>query len=401
MKITTDSLADMELQLSWESADAHHADYYFGRNVNFWRDIFPEEMYAQAMDKGSGDRLDFIWPAGKALPDHENGKSFRLWKRQFTGKTAEGSALRPAAGRFYPKGVLSGVSGVFKANVEPFRCIDVSDAQLTVDFNHPLSGKDLTVSALVHDVREKKQERGGTAVDWIETLTEGPGIQARWNGRATDFFSDDPFRRDDEAPDGAFYAKPRFVSHIDAAAVHNISSLYGRYLSPGMDVLDLMSSWESHIPGGLELNSLVGLGLNAEELAANPMLSAYDVRDLNETPELPYDDNQFDSALCTASVEYLVKPFAVFREVSRVVKPGGRFVATFSNRWFPPKAIRIWRELHEFERMGLVMEYFLESGLYEDIRTCSMRGTPRPVTDKYFPELPASDPVFCVSGAVK
>ena len=109
-------------------------------------------------------------------------------------------------------------------------------------------------------------------------------------------------------------------------------------------------------------------------------------------------DNEFDGVMCTVSVEYLTRPMAVFSEVARVLRPGGRFVVTFSNRWFPPKAIRVWQELHEFERMGLVLEYFLQSGGFGGLNTLSNRGLPRPTDDKYYPQIRLSDPVYAVWG---
>jgi len=116
---------------------------------------------------------------------------------------------------------------------------------------------------------------------------------------------------------------------------------------------------------------------------------------------LPFESNTFDAVVNTASVEYLTDPLAVFSEVSRVLRPDGYFIVTFSNRWFPTKAITVWRELHEFERMGLVLEYFLRAGGFKDLQTYSIRGLPRPHDDKYFPELMFSDPVYAVWGRKK
>jgi SAM-dependent methyltransferase len=94
----------------------------------------------------------------------------------------------------------------------------------------------------------------------------------------------------------------------------------------------------------------------------------------------------------------MTRPFEVFEEVARILRPGGFFVVTFSNRWFPPKVVRIWQEMHEFERVGLVLEYFLRSGAYHHLKTYSIRGLPRPESDKYYPNIPVSDPVFAVWG---
>ena len=72
---------------------------------------------------------------------------------------------------------------------------------------------------------------------------------------------------------------------------------------------------------------------------------------------------------------------------------------TFSKRWFAPKAIRLWSELHEFERPGLVLEYFLHGGAFRDLHTLSLRGRPRPEDDKYCGQNPVSDPMFAVWGS--
>jgi ubiquinone/menaquinone biosynthesis C-methylase UbiE len=159
-----------------------------------------------------------------------------------------------------------------------------------------------------------------------------------------------------------------------------------------------MSSWVSHLPEDLPLRSLTGLGMNQRELEANSRLTDYVVHDLNASPRLPFDDNAFEAVICSVSVEYLIHPFEVFADITRVLKPGGIFMVTFSNRWFPPKVINIWTELHEFERMGLVLEFFLKSGQYKNLHTYSMRGLPRPQDDKYYTQILFSDPVYAVWG---
>ena len=232
----------------------------------------------------------------------------------------------------------------------------------------------------------------------METLTSGPGMQARWQLQQTDYFSDGALGRDDNQPDAEFYRKPRFVHHIDDTAREMVRNTYGRFLTDGMQVLDLMSSWQSHIPANLHLDRLVGLGLNEDELKRNPQLSDFLVHDLNAGSRLPFESNTFNAVLNTASLEYLTNPLSVFKEVSRILRPGGHFIVTFSNRWFPTKAIKIWKELHDFERMGLVLEYFLRAGGFKDLQTYSIRGLPRPHDDKYFPEMLFSDPVYAVWG---
>jgi ubiquinone/menaquinone biosynthesis C-methylase UbiE len=136
--------------------------------------------------------------------------------------------------------------------------------------------------------------------------------------------------------------------------------------------------------------------MNAVELEQNKALTKHVVHDLNVSPILPFNDNAFDCAVCTASVEYLIHPFEVFREVARCVKPSGTFIVTFSDRWFPPKAIQLWSALHLFERVALVTEYFKQAGSFSRINTLSIQHYPRPKDDKYSNQVLYSDPVFAV-----
>jgi SAM-dependent methyltransferase len=344
-----------------------------------------------------GNKAELVFKPGETVA-YDPRKTFEIKPSQFDREFRPGTRIEPRTGRFYPKGILKGIANVFKENVEPFRCTGVQNDKIGVDFNHPLAEKELHLTAVIRGARNKPGDRGGSCTDWMETVTSGPGMQARWGKTPTDFFSDDPFARADEESDDRFYTSPRFVNHLDDTAIEGITDIYRKYLRPGMKVLDLMSSWKSHLPEDIKLAEVTGLGLNAAELEKNPQLSRYTVHDLNENSELPYQDESFDAVICTASVEYLIRPFDVFEDIHRVLKPGGAFVVTFSNRWFPPKAIKIWQELHEFERVGLVLEYFLRSGTYREMETYSMRGVPRPVHDKYYSEQIFSDPVFSVSG---
>ena len=172
------------------------------------------------------------------------------------------------------------------------------------------------------------------------------------------------FRRADESDDGLFYATPRLVHHIDEGAQAAVAALYRGLVPEGADVLDLMSSWVSHLPPDLELGRVAGLGMNADELAANPRLTEWAVRDLNADPALPYDDGAFDAALCCVSVQYLTRPAEVFAEVGRVLRPGAPFVVTFSNRCFPTKAVAAWRALDDDGHAALVASYARQSGAF-------------------------------------
>ncbi len=168
------------------------------------------------------------------------------------------------------------------------------------------------------------------------------------------------FEREDESNDASFYVPDRFVTHIDDGATAAVGTLYaelgiGR---PGANdrVLDLCSSWISHFESAPD--DLVVLGMNVRELAANPMATERIVHNLNADPTIPLDDASIDDAVCCVSVDYLTRPLEVFDEVARVLRPGGRFVCTFSNRCFPTKAIRGWLATDDETHRHLVSTYF-------------------------------------------
>jgi SAM-dependent methyltransferase len=171
------------------------------------------------------------------------------------------------------------------------------------------------------------------------------------------------FDRQDPDADPAFYGFPRLVTHIDDGAIAAVGALYEELGLDG-DVLDLMGSWVSHFRA--PPRRLTVLGMNTTELAANPMASATVVHDLNADPRLPFDDDSFDAVVCCVSVDYLVRPIEVFRDVARVVRPGGLFVCTFSNRCFPTKAIRGWLGSTDEQHGEIVAEYFRRAAGYDE-----------------------------------
>ena len=398
-KIHSNALASIEFQLNWQSQVATHLDCYFAPKVNFWRDFMPVALQEALMNKSQGDMVMVPLHHDKIVPIYTQQNLFTLSSQQFNYNWLRGRRLEPRVGRFYPHQFLHNLSGTVTTKKTPFRCIGMAENTLQVDFNHPLALRELSISARINEIQNQHDERGGRCNEWTEIITsDGVGFQTRHQDIPTDFFADDPFNRLDWSDDIEFYHQPRLVTHIDTKALEIITAFYTRFLQPGMAVLDLMSSWKSHLPIDIEFNQVVGLGMNLEELTSNSQLTHHLIHDLNKNPHLPFDDEQFDVVVCTVSVEYLTHPFAVFEEVARVLKPEGYFVVTFSNRWFPPKVIQIWTDIHEFERLGLVLEYFLQSGRYQHLGTYSVRNYPRPADDKYSHQTLQSDPVFAVYG---
>jgi hypothetical protein len=162
----------------------------------------------------------------------------------------------------------------------------------------------------------------------------------------------------DETDDLAFYSFPRFVTHVDDGFIEQLKTLYRERLKPNIRILDLMSSWVSHLPDEVEFAHVEGHGMNEEELAQNPRLDRYFVQDLNADPQLPLGDREFDAVLLSVSVQYLQYPEAIFSEILRILKPSGIVVVSFSNRMFYQKAIALWRDGTEMSRVQLVKHYF-------------------------------------------
>jgi SAM-dependent methyltransferase len=210
-------------------------------------------------------------------------------------------------------------------------------------------------------------------------------------------FEPDAFSRLDETDDARFYARDRFVEHLDATALAEVERIIGTLVVEDAPVvLDLMASWQSHIPASVEPSRVVGLGLNPNELDRNRALTDRVLHDINRDPLLPLPDAAFDVVLNTVSVDYMTQPVEVFREVARVLKPGGLFLVTFSNRMFPEKAVRIWRESDEGVRVDLVRSYFERAGEFEATRLFASGGKPRPEDDRYASTGRPSDPVWAV-----
>ena len=198
-------------------------------------------------------------------------------------------------------------------------------------------------------------------------------------------FPPEAFAKQDNGDDLAFYAPPRLVTHIDEAAVAALESFYRRMLPQSGRLLDLMSSWVSHLPADHAYAEVIGHGMNAAELDANPRLTRSFVQNLNHDPHLPLEGSSFDAAMACVGVQYLQQPLAVFAEVRRVLVPGAPFIVSFSNRCFPSKAVAIWRALDRGGHTTLVKLYLERAGFTDVCGYSLMDGT-------------VSDPLVAVVG---
>jgi SAM-dependent methyltransferase len=210
-------------------------------------------------------------------------------------------------------------------------------------------------------------------------------------------FSQDSFSRLDEADDAIFYATDRFVQHLDSLALSTLERMIQELVVEDNPViLDLMAGWDSHIPSTIQARKVVGLGLNRNELSRNEVLTDWVYHDLNKDPSLPFPGDTFDVVLNVVSVDYMTSPLEIFREVGRILKPGGLFLVVFSNRMFEQKAVKIWRQSAEEERVLLVQEFFNLAGIFTRPELFVSKGKPRPKDDKYAHLGIPSDPVYAI-----
>jgi len=388
-----EDLVDVDFALHWRDDQITHCDRRIVAGVSPTSDHLGSTVLTPLLTAAPGATI--MLAQGELLGTHHPAQHVHIattdWPTQISGNT-----IAARRGRWFPQQVLAGKAGI--AGQGPLRITAVGHGDIEIDLAPPLTGVHLTVEAMI---RTRTRGDAGPPRDLQALLTtNGPGMQAALPG-GCDFLTGDALTRLDEASDSHFYSKPRLVNHLDTSALTVLAALHRRFLRPGQRILDLMASGNSHFPEDAPDVEVTGLGMNTTELAANQRLRERVLHDLNVQPTLPFADRQFDLVLCALSVEYLIRPIEVFREVSRVLKPGCIFLVTFSERWFQPKAIKLWGELHPFERIGLTLDFFQSSAAFENMHSESMRGLPRPINDKYIKMTGLSDPIYAVWGVRK
>ncbi|KAL7501098.1 hypothetical protein ACHAWT_010849 [Skeletonema menzelii] len=191
-------------------------------------------------------------------------------------------------------------------------------------------------------------------------------------------YTDADLNRLDNSVDSIFYDAPRFVTHIDDAAIAALTAFYKDEFTAldkdKLDILDLCSSWISHLPEDVSYGNVVGVGMNAKELEANKQLTNHFVQDLNTNPDLSqFEDNSFDVICNVVSVDYLTKPLEIFQEMHRILRPGGVSLMTFSNRLFATKAVAMWLQADDIGRITIVASYYNYSADWESIEALDIK----------------------------
>lgn len=372
--IEKDSIVTISFTFTWQSSHATHVERYFAKDVNLIRDTLPLGVKSRIVGLGEGDCVNLVMDPSE-VPPFKPGKVLNMPLPRFQPPLINGRIITPRIGRYYPKHFIESVPGTRPDSATPFRVVERDKASFKADLNHPMAGRTVSIKAEIIQIKPA-DINVGTLTRWPDVILDGPGMQARLPETPTDYLGDEPFLRNDEEGDAKFQT-PSTVSPFDSRAITNVESLYCDLIDDDMPVLDLMAGQASHLPEGCHAR-VTGLGPDKKAMEANPVLAENIVHNLNENTTLPFKDDTFGAVVCTASVEYLIQPFAVFEEVARILKPKGVFILTFSDHWLEQNVIRIWTELHEFERMGLISQYFVRTDRFGELTTVSWRGWPCP-----------------------
>ena len=196
----------------------------------------------------------------------------------------------------------------------------------------------------------------------------------------------------DIADDQIFYQQPRYVHHLSDSFRTRLTNLYSEYLLDHYVVLDLMSSWVSHLPSTIKYKKVIGHGMNEAELNSNERLDKFWIQNLNNTQNMPIEDSFIDVGLIVAGWQYLQYPEKVSLELSRIIKNGSLLIISFTNRAFWTKAPNIWTYSSEEKRIEYITSILCSNG-WRIEKVLNERTQERKLFGFYSTE---SDPFFSV-----
>ena len=378
--------------LCWQGLDCAFNDWLHLDHIRPGHDLLPPGLEEKLIGKKTGALIEHIYPAGQLVG---GWRPALLSDLNTTPFKAPGKAR---FGRFYPAEHLQTGNHIQQAGSNPCRIVRVSADGLTLDCNHPLSRHEIRLFLQIRSIHPAETGDAGPGRDIAAMVCDqGPGMQDRLPQQDTDFFSARCFQRLDEGDDAEFFGEPSLTPFWDQRALLEVSKLYQRLIPPRADILDLMAGVHSPLQQtDLQVASLHCAGLNAEELEHNPICHQRRVLDVNRIQALPYQNQQFDVVLIHAAIEYVIQPQLLFSEISRVLRPAGRIIVSFSNRYLPEKAIRLWIEAYDFERTAIVLSYLRASRGFTNFSSHSQLGLSRLPDHGLTAEQHHSDPVFLV-----
>ena len=360
-------LADIDFKLEWKSTCATHTDTYFIAKINPYSDKLPDEFAEKILALEVGESCSQTFPAKDVLDQGYSNDKVITFESALFDQNFKGQYSPPILYRFYPSAIAPQGLETDASDYTPFRIISTNADKIVADKNHPLAKYYLTLTASKLKEYDFPSDDKGRKKNIGKLISSrGPGMQAPFEYGDSVFFDQYPFQQADNHK----FLTPQF----DSISSKKIVQLYSQLLPKHSKVLDLMSSEFSYLSDTYETGLLNGIGFDEDALSANERLDTYQVQDLNIDTTLPFKTNSFDDAICTLSIESLNDPLKIMREVARVVNSGGKFIITFSDYSVSPNAITLWGQLHPFERMQLILEYFRKTDLFEDLNTLSSRG---------------------------
>jgi len=389
------TLIDINLTLTWESPFAKHTEILYLHGVNPIKDKFPLDFATEVDELAINGSCTRTFQAKDLIGEDFSAEKIFHIERALFNTNFKGKFSPPRLYRFYPKAIANEALETTKQDYSPFKLISINEDELALDCNHPLSKYYLTLTIeKIREYQPKNLTNNHNKFKDIGKLitSNGPGMQVPFEFGESSLFDDYPFKK---------IVKKDTSIHLDENAIEKIKKLYSEHIPEYGKVLDLLANEKTYLSDDLDTELVVGIGKHEGILASNQRLDTYNTQDLNEETILPYDANYFDVVICTLTIEYLEDPLEFMFEISRVLKKGGKFIITFSNTPAIKEGIDHWDELHSFERMQLVLEFFRNSQLFQAINTYSNRGALRSKKDPYYPAKRISDPIFAVWGEVK
>ncbi len=396
--MTDRKLADIDFKLEWKSPFAEHTDVFHLHKVDPHNDKFPLDFGEKITELKVGESYSQTFQAKDILDEGFSTKKVISFESDLFDSNFKDQYSPPILYRFYPSAIAWQGLDTDVSDYTPFRLISINEDNMVADRNHPLAKYYLTLTASKikeFDVSADGERRKRNIGKLI--TSRGPGMQAPFEYGDPIFFDQYPFQHSLQQKDTQQALKPQ----LDSIATEQIADLHSKLIPKYSKTLDLMSGQFSYLADDHETGLLAGIGINEDELSANQRLDTYQIQNVNDDAILPFEENSFDDAICTLSIETLTDPLKTMKEVARVVNSGGKFIITFSNNGISPQAISLWGQLHPFERIQLVLEYFRQSGLFKELNTFSKRGVLRPTGDKDYDEKRMSDSVYAVWGVIK
>lgn len=341
----------LEFTVIWERDGIAHKEWFLGRRFNAVNDIFPHGMREALEGKQQGESVSFTYQPRKCIPRHRESLVRTFTLDRLRKKTVFGRPIIPRLRRYYPQGHIDGLMHIYPDTLTPFRLIGLDTETFVADCNHPLAQSAVNIEAKINYIEERETGTYGSLTHWRETVCDwGPGMQGRFQNQPTDFFLPGFFDR--KIKDSSFQTPA-----LDAQAEKNMQKIFSRHLNPDARILDFS-------------------------------LGAHDVV-----------HGEYDGAVCILSIEYMADPVLVLKTVRSRLAPCSPVLIGFSNHFDPERCIQGWADIHEFERMGLVLEYLRQAGLDVHAGTISIRNDWRDKDDPKFLEARGvSDPVYVVYG---